>query len=168
MKRALSILPLSLLLMACPPSEGMQAEWGAIQQTQESLLAEAGETWRATYMAGDWDTLRSLYADGAVLMTHGQPKIEGAANIVAFLQRLPNAGATVEFRFENEEVVVDENFGAADIGLVTAKYRMDINFPGREPSVVVGRSFLVYKWEDGQWVEHSNPLFDPAEVYKKE
>jgi len=23
------------------------------------------------------------------------------------------------------------------------------------------------RWEDGQWVEHSNPLFDPDEVYKK-
>jgi phosphoribosyl-AMP cyclohydrolase len=23
------------------------------------------------------------------------------------------------------------------------------------------------KWENGQWVEYSNPLFDPAEVYKK-
>lgn len=29
------------------------------------------------------------------------------------------------------------------------------------------RSCFYVKWEDGQWVEHSNPLFDPAEVYKK-
>ncbi|MDP1612201.1 MAG: phosphoribosyl-AMP cyclohydrolase [Sulfuritalea sp.] len=29
------------------------------------------------------------------------------------------------------------------------------------------RSCFFVKWEDGAWVEHSKPLFDPAEVYKK-
>ena len=29
------------------------------------------------------------------------------------------------------------------------------------------RSCFYVKWENGQWVEHSKPLFDPAEVYKK-
>ncbi|MBT0664377.1 phosphoribosyl-AMP cyclohydrolase [Geobacter pelophilus] len=29
------------------------------------------------------------------------------------------------------------------------------------------RSCFYVKWENGQWVENSNPLFDPKEVYKK-
>lgn len=29
------------------------------------------------------------------------------------------------------------------------------------------RSCFYIKWEDGKWVEHSNPLFNPDEVYKK-
>jgi len=29
------------------------------------------------------------------------------------------------------------------------------------------RSCFYVKYEEGGWVEHSNPLFDPAEVYKK-
>ena len=29
------------------------------------------------------------------------------------------------------------------------------------------RSCFFVKWENGQWVEHSQPLFDPKEVYKK-
>ncbi|BDV43160.1 phosphoribosyl-AMP cyclohydrolase [Geotalea uraniireducens] len=29
------------------------------------------------------------------------------------------------------------------------------------------RSCFYTRWENGQWVEHSNPLFDPEEVYKK-
>lgn len=29
------------------------------------------------------------------------------------------------------------------------------------------RSCFFIKWEDGKWVEHSNPLFNPDEVYKK-
>lgn len=29
------------------------------------------------------------------------------------------------------------------------------------------RSCFYIRWEDGKWVEHSNPLFNPDEVYKK-
>ena len=29
------------------------------------------------------------------------------------------------------------------------------------------RTCFYVKWEDNQWVEHSEPLFDPDEVYKK-
>lgn len=29
------------------------------------------------------------------------------------------------------------------------------------------RSCFYVRWEDGQWVEHSNPLFDPEQVYGK-
>jgi phosphoribosyl-AMP cyclohydrolase len=29
------------------------------------------------------------------------------------------------------------------------------------------RTCFYVKWEDGQWVEHSEPLFNPDEVYKK-
>lgn len=29
------------------------------------------------------------------------------------------------------------------------------------------RSCFYVKWEKGDWVEHSNPLFNPDEVYKK-
>ncbi|GAB4298964.1 MAG: phosphoribosyl-AMP cyclohydrolase [Desulfuromonadia bacterium] len=29
------------------------------------------------------------------------------------------------------------------------------------------RSCFYVKWEDGRWVEHSNPLFNPDDVYRK-
>ena len=138
-------------LTACQPSESMKAEWSAMQQTREAQLAEAGERWRRAYEAQDWETLRSLYTDDAVLMTHGTEKIEGADNIITFLQRLPNTGASVGFQFDNEEVVLGGNYGPDTVGFVTAKYRMDIAFPGSDPTIVAGRSFLVYKWQDGEW-----------------
>ncbi|MEL7197710.1 MAG: nuclear transport factor 2 family protein [Pseudomonadota bacterium] len=151
MKIATQILFVALGLSACQPSDNMKAEWSAMQQTREAQLAEAGERWRRTYEAGDWETLRTLYTDDAVLMTQGTQKIEGADDIIAFLQRLTNAGASVGFQFDNEEVVLDGIYGPDDVGFVTAKYRMDIAFPGRDPTIVAGRSFLVYKWEDEQW-----------------
>ncbi len=151
MMRAAILLGITTALCACQPSEGMKAEWSAIQQTREAQLAEAGELWRRAYMARDWVALRALYTDDAVLMTQGNEKIEGADAIVTFLQRLPNAGADVTFAFKNEEVVLEGDWGPDDKGFVTAKYRMDILFPGRQPTLVAGRSFLVYKWQDDGW-----------------
>lgn len=112
----------------------------------EASLVSAGEEWRRLYEAADWQAIRKLYTDDAVLMTQGQDKIVGADNIVNFLQRLSNAGASVSFRFDPEETIV-----AVPYGHVTAKYRMDIAFPGRDPVAVAGRSYLVYKWVDGAW-----------------
>ncbi len=115
---------------------------------RNAKLADAGEKWRQTYQAGDWDALRTLYADDAVLMTQGSEKLIGADSIVSFLQRLPNAGANAEFQFENEEVIT-----RGDLGFVTAKYRMIITFPGvTQKTIVAGRSFLVYQWVDGEWL----------------
>lgn len=109
-------------------------------------LVDAGEQWKQLYEAGDWEALRALYTEDAVLMSQGQPKLEGADTIVTFLQRLSQQGATVTFRFVPEEAVIDSG-----LGFVIARYRMDIVFPGAEPVAVAGRSMLVYKWQSGGW-----------------
>ncbi|MEM7703704.1 MAG: DUF4440 domain-containing protein [Pseudomonadota bacterium] len=109
-------------------------------------LEEAGERWRRLYEAGDWMGLRTLYTDDAVLMSQGQPKIEGADAILVFLQRLSQQGAKVTFAFAPEEVEIE-----GELGIVTAKYRMDIAFPGKDAVKVAGRSLLIYKWQDGSW-----------------
>ncbi len=119
-----------------------------------SSLGRQGEVWRQHYEARDWDALRALYADDAVLMTQGQSRIEGADAIVAFLRRVPDSGGTAQFVFENEDISTNAGWSedsGADTGFVTAKYRMTISYPGRDPIVVAGRSFLVYKWQDGEW-----------------
>ncbi|MEE4154804.1 MAG: DUF4440 domain-containing protein [Erythrobacter sp.] len=141
------LLPFAALMLA--------AAWpgAAIAQSEESvldarvdLLSQQGERWLARLTAGDWEDLRALYAEDAVLMTHGQAKIEGADAIITFLQRVPRAGGTVEFAFANEEVEVE-----GKLGFVTAKYRMTMNLPGRDPITAAGRSFLVYKWDGAAW-----------------
>lgn len=139
-----ALAALALIGCATTPSEPLAAS--PTNEQSSAGLVEAGERWRQLYEAGEWDTLRTLYTDDAVLMTQGTPKLEGADAIIAFLQRLSNMGATVKFAFEPEEALVENG-----LGFVTAAYRMDIVIPGRDPAVVVGRSFLVYKWEDGMW-----------------
>jgi len=141
-------LSLALAALALASCAGLEPPLAATPTHEQSPagLEEVGAYWQVLYEAGEWEELRTLYADDAVLMTQGQAKIEGADAILAFLQRLSNTGADVAFRFKPEEAVVE-----GDLGFVTAKYRMDISFPGKEPTVVVGRSFLVYKWADGRW-----------------
>lgn len=152
MIRKLALIPIAFGMAACTPSEPMRQQWAAAQEQQEAQLAAAGTRWQTLYQAGDWEGLRALYTDDAILMTQGQPKIEGADNIVAFLQRVPNAGGTVQFQFENEEVVADSSYANPAYGIVTAKYLMTISFPGREPIEVAGRSLLIYKWQQDQWL----------------
>lgn len=136
-----------LALAACAAPAAMAEPSAATEQYREAQLVEAGERWRVLYEASDWEGLRTLYTDDAVLMTQGQAKTVGADDIVAFLQRLTNVGAAVTFRFKPEETIVEHG-----LGFVTAKYRMDIAFPEVDPAtVVVGRSFLVYKWQDNGW-----------------
>lgn len=141
-----------------------QAPASANNSDRQALLAAAGQRWQEAYEARDWARLRGLYTDDAVLMTQGQPKIVGADKIVAFLQRIPNAGGSVQFRFANEEVTLDPG----GHGTVTAKYRMDIAFPGREPVIVAGRSLLIYRWQDGEWklwrdIDNLAPDVTPAD-----
>lgn len=141
-----------------------QAPAFADQGDRQTLLAAAGQRWQEAYEARDWAGLRRLYTDDAVLMTQGQPKIVGADKIVAFLQRIPNAEGSVQFRFANEEVTLDP----AGYGTVTAKYRMDIAPPGRDPVVVAGRSLLIYRWQDGEWklwrdIDNLAPDVTPAD-----
>ena len=128
----------------------MKSQWAAAQADRTVQLAAQGSRWTQLYEAKNWDALRELYTDDAVLMTQGQPKIEGADAIIGFLQRIPNAGGTVQFTFDNEEVIAGENY-LSNHGFVTARYRMEILFPGRDPTVAIGRSFLVYRWEAGEW-----------------
>lgn len=152
MIRMAGLVVAAFALAACTPSEQMRSQWAAAQEQREMQLAGEGERWRQAYQAQDWELLRSLYTDDAVLMTQGQPRIEGADNIIAFLRRVPNAGGTVQFQFENEEVIAESTYANPAYGMVTAKYLMTIVFPGRDPIEVAGRSFLVYKWQDGQWL----------------
>lgn len=139
MKRlVLNLAPLALGLGAMAPAPAL-ADHHETHSAQG--LVVAGERWKILYEAGEWAGLRALYADDAVLMSQGQPKLEGADTILAFLQRLSQQGAKVTFQFSPEEAVIENG-----LGFVIAKYRMDIAFPGKEPVAVAGRSMLVYKW----------------------
>lgn len=127
-------------------------------------LVEAGERWNALYAAGDWDALRTMYEPDAWLMTDRAPALRSADEIVAYLRRFRDRGAEVTFRFEPEDVQMEQPFG-----FVTAKYWMTATLPGQaEPIRTAGRSLLVYKWRDGGWrlwrdMDNATPDVVPAD-----
>lgn len=142
---------------AAPDSEriGINLRWvqgscSRESQTTETLsqsLDDAGERWRELYEAGNWEELATLYTDDAVLMAHGSDKVEGREAIVTFLRRLSDAGGGATMRFEPEEAVVQ-----GVLGVVTAKYWMNMDLPGGAKRNIAGRSLLVYKRVDGEWL----------------
>jgi ketosteroid isomerase-like protein len=131
------ILLAAALLLALPASAG----------SLEDSLKVQGDKWNAAYSAGDWASLRALYADDAWLMTDKAPVARGADAIIAYLRRFKDRGATVRFRFEPEDVQAKKPFG-----FVIARYWMIAQLPGGAPPIrTAGRSMLIYKWQDGGW-----------------
>ena len=56
----------------------------AAPRDDAAVVARQAERWNAANAAGDWATLRSLYADDAWLMTDTAPVAKGADAIVNF------------------------------------------------------------------------------------
>jgi uncharacterized protein (TIGR02246 family) len=135
---AARIIPaLALILIAAPAAAG----------PAEDALKAQGDRWNAAYNAGDWTALRALYADDAWLMTDKAPAAKGADAIIAYLRRFKDRGATVNFRFEPEDVQARKPFG-----FVIARYWMTAQLPGSAaPIRTAGRSLLIYKWQKGGW-----------------
>jgi ketosteroid isomerase-like protein len=134
------------VLLSLALSAALAAPAGVAAKDAKAELAEAGAQWNALYAKGDWAAMRALYSDDAWLMTDKAPIALGADAIIAFLRRYRDQGATVTFRFENEDVRVD-----GKIGTVVARYWMTAQIPGRPEVRTAGRSLLIYRRESGKW-----------------
>lgn len=137
----LSLLVGPVLLASCAIDDTADDTRAA----DETALVAAGGEWNALYSAQNWPALRALYEDDAWLMTDKAPAFRGADEIVEYLKRFADSGADVTFEFAPEDVVVDRPYG-----FVTAKYWMNAAMPDGTEIKTSGRSFLVYKWSDGE------------------
>jgi ketosteroid isomerase-like protein len=113
----------------------------------KAAVAAQGDLWNAAYNAGDWTALRALYSEDAWLMTDKAPAAKGADAIVAYLRRFRDMGATVTFKFENEDVHVERR-----MAVVVAKYWMTAQLPGRPVIRTAGRSILIYRQQGKRWL----------------
>ena len=119
----------------------------ALARDQKAEIAAQGDLWNAAYSAGDWAALRKLYTDDAWLMTDKAPAAKGADAIIAYLRRFKDQGATVAFRFEPEDVVIE-----GKLGILVAKYWMTAQLPGKPAIKSAGRSMLIYKRKGKGWL----------------
>jgi ketosteroid isomerase-like protein len=119
----------------------------ALARDQKAEIAAQGDLWNAAYSAGDWAALRKLYTDDAWLMTDKAPAAKGADAIIAYLRRFKDQGATVAFRFEPEDIVIE-----GKLGILVAKYWMTAQLPGKPAIKSAGRSMLIYKRKGKGWL----------------
>jgi len=119
----------------------------AARRDDAAVIAAQADRWNAANAAGDWTTLRSLYADDAWLMTDKAPAAKGADAIVAYLRRFRDQGATVAFRFEPEDIHVEGR-----MAVMVSKYWMTAQMPGRPQVRSAGRSMLIYRRRGRDWL----------------
>lgn len=119
----------------------------ALARDQKAEIAAQGDLWNSAYSAGDWAALRKLYTDDAWLMTDKAPAAKGADAIIAYLRRFKDQGATVAFRFEPEDIVIE-----GKLGILVAKYWMTAQLPGKPAIRSAGRSMLIYKRKGKGWL----------------
>jgi ketosteroid isomerase-like protein len=113
----------------------------------KAAVAAQGDLWNAAYNAGDWTALRALYSEDAWLMTDKAPAAKGADAIIAYLRRFRDMGATVTFKFENEDIRIEHR-----LAVVVAKYWMTTQLPGRPVIRTAGRSILIYRQQGKRWL----------------
>jgi ketosteroid isomerase-like protein len=113
----------------------------------KAAVAAQGDLWNAAYNAGDWTALRALYSEDAWLMTDKAPAAKGADAIIAYLRRFRDMGATVTFKFENEDIRIERR-----LAVVVAKYWMTTQLPGRPVIRTAGRSILIYRQQGKRWL----------------
>ena len=119
----------------------------ASPHSPESVIARQAERWNAANAAGDWATLRSLYANDAWLMTDKAPVTKGADAIVAYLRRYRDQGATVVFRFEPEDIHVEGR-----MAVMVSRYWMTAQMPDRPQVRSAGRSMLIFRRIGNHWL----------------
>jgi ketosteroid isomerase-like protein len=119
----------------------------ALAGNAETEVAAQADRWNAAYAAADWTALRALYSDDAWLMTDKAPAAKGPDAIVAYLRRFRDMGATVTFRFEPENVLVERR-----MAVMVSKYWMTAQLPGKPAIRTAGRSILIYRKVGKGWL----------------
>jgi len=113
----------------------------------DSSLEDFSIKWRASYEAGDFDSMRDLYEPDAWLMTRHQPARKGVDEILAYFKASRQAGAKASISFEYEDETIE-----GDIAVKVAKWWLESPRAVGEPIRDSGRSLVIFKrGEDGIW-----------------
>ena len=146
------ILALVTGLAACQEQQGEQA--GATEEAvdaasvEQSLRAMADQYEQAS-LAGDTETLASLYADDAILLAPGMPRAEGIDAIRGAYQQRYAGGAPTEAVIEPQTIVVAE---AGDLAYEVGSFRFSGTGPDGTTTSDTGKYLVIWKQNAaGEW-----------------
>ena len=127
---------------------------------EERAIAMVSERWVEAFRAGDLDELLSLYTDDARIMSQGQQRRIGKAEIRAMFAELLRSDITPAINFEIEELgLLGEDYAWASVLAA-------IQGAGPESATdaaYFSRTFIVYKKDaNGAWrifrdIDHATP-----------
>jgi uncharacterized protein (TIGR02246 family) len=149
------ILALALVIPAACQQQGEQA--GTTEETPaidaaavEQSIRDGADRFEQAMLAGDAAALSSFYADDAVVLAQGQPKVEGIDAIRAeFDQMSPEEARPTAFSLDPESIVVSASGDMAyDVGTFT------YTGPGPDGTEMTDNGKYVAIWKpaaDGTW-----------------
>ncbi len=113
----------------------------------KAMLQEMNEKWVKAELAGDNETILSLYADDAVSLPSYSPMIEGKDAISESMEKSKEAG----FKFTDFKLTTLNVHASGDLVYEIGKYEMTFTMKGMDKPVKdEGKYLTVYqKQEDG-------------------
>lgn len=162
MKSYLCVAGAALVLLSClscrPTQRSTESVNEMAKQTEDIVaIKQLAEDWRSGWLAGDVDSLLSLYADDPVLLPEGQSAVVGKDAIRPLYQSVLK-----EFAFKSQGTIMEVE-ASGDLGYFWSNYTLTATPRiGGEPMVSEGKSvFIVKRQHDGAWkiaclVDNSN------------
>lgn len=150
----LPIVALAVSVAACQQQQGEQMgetmETAAVDAaTVEQTIRDGLDRYEQAALAGDTETLVSLYTDDAILLPAGMPKSQGIDAIRTAYQQMYATGAPTAFSLEQSTIVVSES---VDLAYEVGTFSM--SFAGPEGQSVTDTGKYVAIWEPtatGDW-----------------
>ncbi len=143
----LMVFLLLVLGAACGPSEPMvQREPNPLSVEDVTGVEALSEAFHSAYVAQDWEALKALYTEDAVVLPPNAPEVVGRDNIQQyFASGLP--GTTIEI----ETVEID---GFADLAYIRGTFVSTTSAAEEGESVIATGKFLEIrrKQADGSWL----------------
>ena len=137
-----------LALAGCAKQNGSSGGTSMAKEKQDiEAIRQLAADWRSGWLAGDADSLLSLYADEPVLMPQDQPGLVGKDAIRPLYEAVLK-----EFNFQSEWTI-EEVVVSGDLGYFRSAYTLTATpKAGGDPINVTGKSlYIVKRGSGGAW-----------------
>lgn len=126
---------------------GEAAKGTQVSTADPEALAAVNERWRQAALAGDASALASLYAEDAVLLPPGMPKVRGRAAIESAFAAMFESPPT-SMTLQSDGTVFSES---GELAFDHGTYAMSGTTPDGQAWQDTGKFLGIFKLIDGEW-----------------